>query len=339
MNYKRWADKPAWSLEEAAALLLQRGPSVVNIRSLGLEDLRLLEGPVDISYHEVQFGSGLEEEFALLLARMVDSVAAGTLTSDGTSVTPADLIFWAARRRDLIGPLTRSLVESVGVKHLDDQIDRYEVTNRRSLLGAADYLTRALHSAYTIDRILDLGVTHEIGIAILVDGLQGPNREVRYIHRVDLEAFKSYAFSSPVSLHRALLYLEDALVGPKHYRDPVREIDDHGITVNSLADLFTSQHQLDRYIEGLTTDVDVPVEVSDEGNASPTMSAREVRKGKTQGYWEDVVRPVYREARLRHPGKFGLRQAARLTEKKLVEQGDEPRGFETIRKYARDHNW
>jgi hypothetical protein len=140
MNYKRWADKPAWSLEEAAALLLQRGPSVVNIRSLGLEELRLLEGPVDISWDNVQFGPDLEREFAWLLARMVDSVAAGTLTSDGTSVTPADLIFWAGPRA-LKGPLTRSLVEAVGADHLYDQIDPHPAGNRLPLWDAADYLS------------------------------------------------------------------------------------------------------------------------------------------------------------------------------------------------------
>lgn len=52
MNYKPWAAKPVWSLEEAAALLLQRGPSAVNIRSLGLEELRLLEGPVRFSEYQ-----------------------------------------------------------------------------------------------------------------------------------------------------------------------------------------------------------------------------------------------------------------------------------------------
>ena len=102
-----WADKPAWSLEEAAALLLQRGPSVANIRSLSLEELRLLQGPVGISHTDVQFGSDLEREFAWLLARMVDSVAAGTPTSDGIDVTPTDLIIWAGTRDLLRGEVVR----------------------------------------------------------------------------------------------------------------------------------------------------------------------------------------------------------------------------------------
>jgi len=221
--------------------------------------------------------------------------------------------------------------------------------DRKSIDDAARYLSEHLGQEINRERVLQLGSDRELAVGAFVEG-----ERVFYLNPGQINCFRSDSrHQLPVGLSGAFPTVEEALLkeGEPGYFDGWRDtLPGQQRKLNDIVDIFVPTEQLERHIALQLERQDVPAgedgatglvieELSGEGDALPTASAREVGKQKTIDYWEGVVHPVYDDVKLQHPGKKKKRLIAMVTEKRLIKQGCESRDFDTIRTHARDHGW
>ena len=234
---KKWAAKETWTLEEAAALLLGDDPETTNIKELVLEELRLLEGPVGISYG-FNWNPGPEGggKFALQLAWLVDAAVAGTLSANDARVTPVNLISWA-RTRKLLDLHNQRLAAEVGYAYRDEAADHCSLHDAAVTLQVG------------VDDIINLGIDLKLGIGCVVSsGVR--QTDVSYIPSRLLDQFKAYSPGANFSTALGTPYLEDVMVGQDHFRLGVIASNlDHPAnrTVTSTDELFTSRRAVEAY--------------------------------------------------------------------------------------------